>query len=196
MSCANTNMLQHYQNFQCRIYAIIYVFFDASLQRAFDIAEVQNTVVTSQIIKYALLYELIHEDAMIQKHQDFLNVYLLDQIHENQDHCLDGAFALANEIVIAYQFCHTLLQAGRHRVYQQIFLECAMNFVDLQQLTLLGASNITVESVRDAPKKRYMMQIPPLDIEFLHDIDDRIQSWNAETDIEHIIFSAIENNNL
>lgn len=193
MSCTSLsqNMAQTHEHFQCRVYAIIYIFFDISLQRALQIAENENTFVTASIMQESLFYELSHPEGLIQRYQEFFGAYLLDNVSESTTNP-ENVRALGMEILVAFTFAQYMISNGHHAQYQRVFMDAVMNSVDLM---VVMQNNVVLDStnVRFVPRKTHHLQIPELDEEFLDEIRHDNVEWSAQTDIEHIIYSAIQN---
>lgn len=188
MSCTNPSITDQYDVFQARIYSIVYVFFEVSLLRAMQIGEYRGTLVDSTIMREGLMYELMHADALIQQFQGFLNAYLLEQF---DGEVFENAYVLSNELLLAYNFAHRMIRHGQHREYQQRFLECVMNLTNLESLSTADLRTVDWDEL---PRKERFMALADLDVTFLQDLREQEYDWTPTTDIEHIIFSAIQNN--
>jgi hypothetical protein len=184
MSCTNPNISDQYEVFQARIYSIVYVFFEMSLLRAMQISEHRETQVDSEIMRLGLLYELVHTDALIQRFQPFLQAYLLQDFGED----FSDAYVLANELMITYTFTLRMIQSGRHSEFQRRFLQCVMNLTDLESLCNMDLTRVDWNTL---PRKERFMNLMDLDTLFLQELNEL--QWTPSTDIEHIIFSAIQN---
>ena len=194
MSCTTINIVDYYQNFQCRVYAIIHVFFDASLRRAIEISELYETSITPKIMRIALMYELTAQNGLIQSKLQFFNAFLLHNV--NEDNCIDeycvGAYELAHFLIISYRFALRMLKNNKHVLYQKLFLDLVLNFIDLE---FILNHNIELNAfiIPSLPKKEDIFPILEIDNDVLKVIDSENFVWNPSNDLEYIVYSSIQN---